>query len=177
MLHIILLFAIPTQHSPPTQRPTEAELIVQTWDVTQALAATGLFLDQESRNVRPPWRDWAIVSAKRRTILALHHVEFAWSQMRGYPVLSCFELGPLPAPSPGYLWGEDNELQWQRLYKKWLRRWPAGTYKMVELFHAGSGDGLGARGQMWLAEADNFGMLLAAQSKSSFLTHFTTLSC
>jgi hypothetical protein len=163
---IVLFFCIPNKQSPSTNHPTDAELLVQIWKITGALTATGLFLDDESRNTTPPWQDWAIVAAKRRTILALHHVEWAWSLLHGYPVLTCFELGPLPAPSPGFLWREENQTQWEKLYKSWLRRWPASSYKMWELFRAGSGDGLGARGEMWLAEADEFGMMIAAESKS-----------
>lgn len=172
MLLIVLFFCIPSQPAAPlTNHPTDAELLVQVWNITGALTATGLFLDYESRNVTPPWQDWAIVAAKRRTILALHHVEWAWSLLHGYPVLTCFELGPLPAPSPGYLWKEESKARWEKLYKSWLRRWPAGSYKMGELFRAGSGNGLGARGEMWLAEADEFGMMVAAESKSRLFCH------
>ncbi|CAI6336279.1 unnamed protein product [Periconia digitata] len=54
----------------------DARLLVATWDVKHALAATGLFLEEEASHDKiPPWRNWAIVSAKRRTILALNHLE------------------------------------------------------------------------------------------------------
>lgn len=173
ILLIVLFFNLPQRQLPPTtHRPTDAELLVQVWGVTQALAATGLFLDQESGNITPPWRSWAIAAAKRRTILALHHVEWAWSLLHGYPELTCFELGPLPAPSPGFLWREEDEARWEELYRGWLRRWPTGSYKMRELFRAGSGDGLGVRGEMWLAEADEFGMIVAAERKSRLFSSF-----
>lgn len=165
ILLILLLFNASPQASLDIEYPLDADLIVQSWDVTQALASTGLYLDAESQNLAPSWRQWAIVSAKRRTIVALHHVEFAWSMLRGYPPLTCFELGPLPAAAPGFLWREEDEMRWGALYKSWLRRWSSGTYKMAELFRAGSGDGLGVRGEMWLAEADEFGMMIAAESK------------
>lgn len=171
ILLIVLFFCIPNKQSPSTNHPTDAELLVQVWNITGALTATSLFLDDESRNITPPWQEWAIVAAKRRTILALHHVEWAWSLLHGYPVLTCFELGPLPAPSPGFIWREENQTRWEKLYKSWLRKWPAGTYKMGELFRAGSGDGMGARGEMWLAEADEFGMMVAAESKSRLFSH------
>lgn len=83
-------------------------------------------------------------------------------------MLTCFELGPLPAPSPGFLWREEDEARWRDRYGEWLRRWQTGSYKMEELFRAGSGDGLGVRGEMWLAEADEFGMMVMAESKSTF---------
>lgn len=173
ILLILLFFGSSNKQSPPVIHPTDAKLLVQVWDVSQAVAATGLFLDEESRNVTPFWREWAIVSAKRRTILALHHVEWAWSLLHGYPVLTCFELGPLPAPSPGFLWREESEARWDKLYRMWLRRWSTRSYKMVELFRAGSGDGLGVRGERWLAEADEFGAMVLGESKS----HLSLYSC
>lgn len=133
--------------------------------MTRALSATGLFLDDDGPDHPPPWRDWAICTAKHRTILALHHLEWAWSLRHGYPVLTCFELGPMPAPAPGFLWREEDEGRWGEAYVAWRRRWPADIYRMGELFRAASGDGMGLRGDMWLAEADEFGVMVAAESK------------
>ncbi|KAH8660008.1 hypothetical protein BX600DRAFT_53025 [Xylariales sp. PMI_506] len=164
ILLIILLFGF---DGPSTLvHPVDAQLLIDTWDVKHALAGTGLFSEHELTHTLPPWREWAIVSAKRRTILGLHHLEWAWSLRHGYPVLTCLELGPLPAPAARYTWQNDCEGNWEHLYSQWLRQWPGEGYKMAELFSINAlntGDALDERSEMWLAEADEFGMMLMAE--------------
>ncbi|KAK8043349.1 hypothetical protein PG993_005779 [Apiospora rasikravindrae] len=143
----------------------QAELVTQLWDVKERLAGTGLFLAEESNHTRPRWRSWAAVSAKRRTILAMHHFEWAWSLRTGYPVLTCFELAAVPAPVAGYLWRETNETRWESLYDDWLRVWKDGVYKIGEFFHIQAEGSLDPRSEKWLSEADEFGMMLMAESK------------
>ncbi|QYT03673.1 hypothetical protein H0G86_010619 [Trichoderma simmonsii] len=166
ILLIILFFGI--GHSPALAHPIDAKLLVDMWNVKHKLASTGLFLEQESNHTPPSWKEWAIVSAKRRTIVGLHHLEFAWSLLFGYPILTCFELGPFPAPAARYLWQSDREEEWQRLYKDWLKQWAdGGSYKMTELFRVNGSkesDALDARSELWLAEADDFGMMLMAEA-------------
>lgn len=171
LLMIILLFDV-TPSPPALSHPLDAQLIVDTWDVKHRLASTGLFLEQESSHSRPPWSQWAIVSAKRRTILSLHHMEWAWSLLHGYPILTCFELGPLPAPSAQFLWREGDEKAWERLYGEWLGQWKGGSYKINEFFRIETGDNLDARSELWLAEADEFGIMLMSQGKLSSVQLF-----
>lgn len=147
--------------------PIDAQLLIEMWDVKERLASTGLLLDQEIAHTLPPWKEWARVSSKRRTILGLHHLEWAWSLLHGYPLLTCFELGPLPAPAPQYLWREWDEPTWGGLYAEWLRQWKEGSYKMNELFQICPGGSLSVRSEMWLSEVDEFGMVLMAQGKPS----------
>ncbi|KAL7956804.1 hypothetical protein V8C34DRAFT_199032 [Trichoderma compactum] len=164
ILLIILFFGI--GNSPALAHPVDAQLLIDMWDVKHKLASTGLFLEQESNHTLPPWKEWAIVSAKRRTIISLHHLEFAWSLRSGYPILTCFELGPFPAPAAGYLWKSGREEEWQRLYNDWLKQWPEGSYKLMELFRvngSNESDALDARSELWLAEADEYGMMLMAE--------------
>jgi hypothetical protein len=161
MLIIILFFGIGS--APALPHPKDAQLLIDMWDVKHRLATTGLFLEQETDHSLPSWRKWAIVSAKRRTVLAMHHLEWAWSLRHGYPILTCFELGPLPAPAARYLWQERDERRWQRLYSDWLRQWSNGSYKMGEFFHLNPNGNLDARSEMYLAEADEFGMMLIAE--------------
>lgn len=164
LLMIIVLFG-KSEAPPSLTHPMDSQLIIEVWDVKLRLATTGLFLQQESSHSLPPWKDWAMVSAKRRTLLGLHHLEWAWSLLHGYPILTCFELGPLPAPAAHDLWRETDELTWESLYSEWLRQWKDGSYKMNEFFHINPGCNLDARSEMWLAEADEFGMMLMAQGK------------
>ncbi|KAK8074473.1 hypothetical protein PG997_009136 [Apiospora hydei] len=143
---------------------SQAQLVTQLWDVKERLAGTGLFLPEESSLTRPRWRSWAAASAKRRTILAMHHLEWAWSLRTGYPVLTCFELAAVPAPAAGYLWRETNETRWEGLYDDWLRLWKKdGGYKIGELFNVQAEGSLDPRSEKWLAEADEFGLMLMAE--------------
>ncbi|KAL5389016.1 hypothetical protein DPSP01_002719 [Paraphaeosphaeria sporulosa] len=163
LLLMIILFLGDVQN-PVIPHPTDAELIVSMWNVKHHLASTGLFLDEEIKHSLPVWKKWAIVSAKRRTILALHHLEWAWSLLHGYPPLACFELGPLPAPAAGYLWRERCEKEWKRQYYEWLSRWEeGGGYKLGELFHIKPGGEMDTRSETWLAEVDEFGMMVMSE--------------
>lgn len=145
----------------------DAELLVQVWDVRRKLAMTGLFLEEEVEHRQPSsWREWVMVSVKRRTIMGLSHLEWAWSIIHGYPVLSCFELSPLPAPAAKYLWLAIESTSWERLYREWLWKWKeGGGYKMVEFFDINPSGSLDHRSEMWLAEADEFGMILMVEGK------------
>ncbi|KAH8201800.1 hypothetical protein TruAng_004064 [Truncatella angustata] len=171
MLLSIVLFGLgrPESGDSSTSPPhlvDEPQLLVAVWDVKHKLAMTGLFLGQEAHHgpSHPSWCDWAFVSAKRRTIQGLHHLEWAWSVFFGYPVLTCFELGPLPAPAAKFLWQATNESKWKRLYGEWLWRWrEGGGFKMAEFFTINPGGELDMRSEMWLAEADEFGMMLMAE--------------
>ncbi|PVI06126.1 hypothetical protein DM02DRAFT_35172 [Periconia macrospinosa] len=163
ILFLLILLFFGFEKAAPVSRTTDAELLISVWDVKHALASTGLFLEEEATNRLPRWKEWAIVSAKRRTILALNHLEWVWSLKHGFPVLSCFELGPLPAPAAGYLWQEPEEKIWERLYKEWMRNWGNEGYKMFEFFHIDPAGTLDQRSEMWLAEADAYGVMLMAE--------------
>ncbi|KAK7915221.1 hypothetical protein PG985_012924 [Apiospora marii] len=147
----------------------QADLVLQLWDVKKRLAATGLFLPEEhdSNLTTPRWRDWATVSAKRRTILAMHHLEWSWSLREGYPILTCFELAAQPAPAARHLWHETDEAKWGTLYGEWLRLWKdGGVYKIGEFFNIEAEGGLDARSERWLSEADEYGMMLMAETNA-----------
>lgn len=170
MLIMLLLGDI---DSPSLSHPADAELLVDIWKIKSTLAGTGLFLDEEVNHTLPPWHKWAIVSAKRRTIMSLHHIEFVWSLLHGYPPLTCFELGPLPAPAAGALWKEADQKEWGRQYEDWLVRWKDGCYKVGELFHVTSDITLDVRSEMWLAEVDEFGLMIMSEGEIHSLTLLT----
>lgn len=163
VLVILLFFAFREQ--PQIDVRSEARLLIKVWEVKNRLAVTGLYMDEELVSSLPDWRRWALVSAKRRTILAFHHLEYAWSLLNGYPPLTCSELGPLPAPSPGHVWRETDECTWSLLYDEWLHQWSDGIYKMHEFFSIQRGQPLDRRSEMWLAEADDYGMMLMAEGE------------
>jgi hypothetical protein len=166
---IMLLFGMTGPSGGALTHPADAQLLVRMWDVKEQLSRTGLLLDQEVAHTVPPsWKQWALVAAKRKTIHSFHHVEWAWSLLHGYPVLTCFELAPLPAPPPRYLWQADDESQWRSLYVDWLAQWKGGFYRMMEFFHINPGGELDARSELWLAEADEYGMMIMAEGKHTF---------
>lgn len=147
--------------------PVEAHILISVWDLKHRLAVTGLVLDAEFNNHMPDWRGWAMTEAKRRTVLSLHHLEWVWSLLHGYPILTCFELGPLPAPGARYLWSAIDEQAWRRQYEAWMIFWSDGSFKISEFFHMNADDPLSSRAEMWLAESDAFGALLMSESKQS----------
>lgn len=164
---IMLLFGMTGPSGGTLAHPADAQLLVRMWDVKEQLSRTGLLLDQEVAHTVPPsWKQWALVAAKRKTIHSFHHVEWAWSVLHGYPVLTCFELAPLPAAPPRYLWQEaDDESRWRRLYVDWLAQWKGGFYRMMEFFHINPDGPLDPRSELWLAEADEYGMMIMAEGK------------
>jgi hypothetical protein len=145
--------------------PTNGDIMVASWCLKQRLAMTGLFTDAEATHTIPDWQHWAFTAAKRRTILAMHHFEWAWSLLNGYPILTCFELGPLPAPEAKHLWGETDERRWKAHYETWLRNWEDGGYRMYEFFYISKDTTLDERSERWYAEADDFGMMLIVEGK------------
>ncbi|RVX72871.1 hypothetical protein B0A52_03224 [Exophiala mesophila] len=169
MLLIIICFGEKQQWKGPPA-PRQVGLLIQAWDIKHKLAETGLFLPEESSNGMPSWTKWAIVSSKRRTILAMHHVEWSWSVRHGYPILTCFELAPFPAPAAKHLWQAANERKWKKRYAEWLHLWKGGSYKVGEFFHIPVEGNLDDRSERWLAEADEFGMMLMAEGKIRLLS-------
>ena len=140
-----------------------AQIFLDVCTVKNNLAATNLHLDTETNHTLPEWGEWTMVSTKRRVILAMHHLEWAWSILHGYPELSCYELGPRPAPAPRQVWEASDEATWKRRYKDRLYQWQDGCFKMEELFTTGSSDTLNLRTESWLAESDEFGLMLMAE--------------
>ncbi len=161
LLLIILLFAGGAQPALPVDQAVRLLIVMR--EMKHRLAGTGLFLEQEIRHLSPKWAEWAIVSAKRRTILALHHIEWAWCVLNGYPELICLELGPLPTPAPKHLWQEQNERVWDASYQKWRAHWKGGYYAMAKLFPIQAGAELDVRTESWLAEADEYGLMIMAE--------------
>lgn len=161
LLLTILFFAFSDKST--LTKSASAQLLIDVWSVKRHLAATGIYLDKETQHTVPSWKSWAIINAKRRTIMALHRLEYSWSLLNGYPIVVCWELNPLPAPAPRYLWQATNETTWKGLYEQWLKLWDGGVYKMHELLRFHAGGKPDERSELWYAEADEFGMMLVAE--------------
>lgn len=166
MLLTIALFGFGSAHALSLSKAVK--LITDVWEMKTRLTATNLCLAEEQSNRMPSWSGWAMTSAKRRTLLALNQLEWAWSLIQGYPELSCVELGPLPAPSAKHIWQASNEAEWENLYREWLAGWTDGLFRLSELFTVSSGEPLSERAERWLAESDEFGVMLMTEGKSPY---------
>jgi hypothetical protein len=145
----------------------EEQLILDISEFSLQLASSGLALHEETANGQiPQWHDWAIMSAKRRTILTTYMLTWAWSVLRNYPSFYCHELQLMFAPSPKALWQAQTDMEWLSLYRKWLQRWKGDGYKIGELLSISPKQMIDRRTEDWLEEVDEFGMLLMSQGKS-----------
>lgn len=148
--------------------PSNGEILIASWCLRERLAKSGLFLEAEVSHTVPDWRMWICVAAKRRTIFAMHQLEWSWSLLNGYAVPNSFELCPLPAPDPHHLWQETDETKWRDMYAEWLELWrEGGAYRMYEIFQTGGEVTMDERAERWYAESDEFGMLLITQGERS----------
>jgi hypothetical protein len=68
----------------------------------------------------------------------------------------------MPAPAAKYLWQAKNEQEWDFLYEVWLREWgQVGRcgYLQGEFWMVNEGIKVDERTEMWIEEADEFGMM------------------
>ena len=76
----------------------------------------------------------------------------------------------MPAPAGKVLWTARTQQEWEGAYDRWLGRWAGQSiYKMQELIQINPGPELDPRTEMWLEEADEFGMMLMAIGKNLLL--------
>jgi hypothetical protein len=129
----------------------------------------GLFLPEERAQTRPSWENWVHVNSKRRAILALYLLHWAYSVLHKVPCFDCAELGFMPAPAPKVLWQAQTEQEWSNKYIHWLARWSGQIYLQAEFGHIQPGAILSPRAERWLGEADEFGFIMATIRKSLWL--------
>jgi hypothetical protein len=77
----------------------------------------------------------------------------------------------MPAPAAKYLWQASSREQWEKLYLKWLVMWDGRQYMQWEYFTIGPGVALDKRAELWLEDADEFGIMFMSIGKSS-LSYF-----
>ncbi|KAJ5087576.1 hypothetical protein N7456_011192 [Penicillium angulare] len=138
----------------------KVELFV--WHVVRG----GLFLSEERAQTRPSWEAWVHVTSKRRAILTLYLLHWAYSVLHKVPCFDCRDLGFMPAPAPKVLWQAHTEQEWNTKYIHWLARWSGQIYLQAEFGHILPGAVLSTRAEKWLGEADEFGFIMASIRKS-----------
>ncbi|KAL6889998.1 hypothetical protein GGI43DRAFT_416173 [Trichoderma evansii] len=162
---IYVILCLFSDESSARTETSEEQLILDISEISLQLASSGLALQEETADDgQPPlWHDWAIMSAKRRTILTIYMLTWAWSVRRNYPTFYCHELQLMFAPSPKALWQAQTEAEWLPLYRKWLHKWRGDGYRIGELLSLSPKLMLDRRTEDWLEEVDEFGMLLMSQ--------------
>ncbi|KAL2812534.1 hypothetical protein BJX63DRAFT_421752 [Aspergillus granulosus] len=153
---IILLF--PTEGSPPTI--PETNLFRKIQDLVHHASSTGVFLQEERDQLRPAWSTWIHVTSKRRALLALYRLQWAYSVFYDIPSYECRELGSMPAPAAKILWLARTEQEWNSQYIKWLARWSGEGYLQWEFDRIRPGIKMEHRAERWLEETDEFGMVM-----------------
>ncbi|KAJ5273169.1 hypothetical protein N7478_008294 [Penicillium angulare] len=126
----------------------------------------GLFLSEERAQTRPSWVAWIHVTSKRRAILTLYLLHWAYSVLHKVPCFDCRDLGFMPAPAPKALWQAHTEHEWNTKYILWLGRWSGHIYLQAEFGHISPGAVLSTRAERWLGEADEFAFIMASIRKS-----------
>lgn len=164
MYAILILFPNDNFHSLGS---SEEQLILDISELSLQLASSGLALPEETNGDEAPlFQDWTLMAAKRRTILIIYMITYAWSVQRNYPTFHCFELHLMYAPASRSLWQAQTDKAWLPLYLESLSKWKHEGYRIGEMFSISPTGVLDKRTEAWLEEVDEFGMLLMSLGKN-----------
>jgi hypothetical protein len=144
----------------------EDDVFSQIRNLVYYVAGTGLILQNEMDHVRPSWEAWIQVTSKRRALLALYLIHWSYSVYHCLPSFNCRDLGFMPAPAAKYLWQASERKQWESLYNRWLVQWDGSEYYQWEFHNVSTGVRMNPRAEMWLEDADEFGILFASIGKT-----------
>ncbi|KAK2740498.1 hypothetical protein FQN55_008841 [Onygenales sp. PD_40] len=161
---ILLLFPFKEQ---PSVTILDEKLFRQLRGVIDYARITGLVLEDESNNVRPSWECWVLVTCKRCVALSLFIIQWAYCIYHCIPSYSCIGLREMPAPAAKYLWQSTRRDQWEMLYNRWLAQWDGSDFYIEEFFTIQSGVRMSPRAELWLEDADEYGMIFVSLRKSS----------
>jgi len=129
------------------------------------VASSGLILQEETDHARPSWESWIHITAKRRAVLTLYLIHWSYSVYHCLPSFDCKDLGFIPASSAKYLWQATERNKWESLYNRWLAQWDGADYYQWEMAEIQPGMRIDSRAEMWLEDADEFGMLFMSIGK------------
>jgi hypothetical protein len=125
------------------------------------VGGNSLYLQAEKNpHCRLDWKDWIQVTAKRRAVLALYQLQWAYSMYHGVQSFDCRELNFMPAPAAKVLWQARTEREWNALYGRWLQRWRGEAFLQGEFMTVSKGIVLNERADRWLQETDEFGLIM-----------------
>jgi hypothetical protein len=140
-------------------------LFLKIQEIVCQAVATGLFLPEEREKKRPSWDTWIHVTSKRRAILSLYLLRWAYSSFHGVQSFDCRDLSFMPAPAAKVLWQAGTEEEWNTLYIRWLARWDGQVYLQGEFDKIKPGVLMEHRAEKWLEETDEFGLIMMSISK------------
>ncbi|OAX82862.1 hypothetical protein ACJ72_02791 [Emergomyces africanus] len=126
------------------------------------VVTTGMVLEEESKGTRPLHECWVSVTCKRRALLSLYTIHWAYSVYHSIPAFGCDELRDIPAPAAKYLWQANSREEWEALYNRWLAQWEGPYYSQGELLDINTGVRIDPRAELWLEDTDEFGMIFVA---------------
>jgi hypothetical protein len=162
---IILIFPSRNQNAIPSLNDSIFRSLQQAVYFT---AGTGLVLQTDSDHLIPHWESWVHINSKNRAVVSLYLLHWSYSVYHRLPSFNCRELGFIPAPAAKFLWQASSREQWESLYKRWLMQWEGCEYLQGEFFNIKPGIILDSRAQMWLEDADEFGILHLSIGKNSW---------
>jgi hypothetical protein len=121
----------------------------------------GLIHPAETAHARPPWKEWIQTNCRRRALMAMYSFEGIYHTLNKLPTYPCTELGFVPAPAGKVLWNARTQDEWESAYDRWLGHW-AGIEPLLmgDLAEIQPGTDLDRRAEIWLEEADEYGMML-----------------
>lgn len=164
ILIIMLLFPANRQ---PSISAMAGHIFASVQEMASHVLSTGMVLHEEASHVRPPWRIWAHIEAKRRTLASIYFMHWAYSVYKGTRHLNCMQMGFILAPSPKWLWQATDEKVWMNLYARWLAQWNGREPVQAEFFLVEKGPVLDPRVEMWLEDADELGVLMMSIMNAS----------
>ncbi|CAI7639993.1 unnamed protein product [Penicillium pancosmium] len=163
VLQAVVIYAImlisPSNHS-KSPLPDHNEIFRKIELLIYRIVHNGLFLQEERDQKRPTWAEWIDVTSKRRAVLSLYLLHWAYSVLYRVPCFDCADLGFMPAPAPKVLWQATTEREWDTRYIQWLGRWSGKLYLQAELGWIKPGAVMNARAERWLEETDEFGFIM-----------------
>lgn len=161
---IILLFPVPQK---PASWTFDLPTLVSLQDISSYISESSLILPAETIRIRPSWEEWVLVGCKRRTIMALYCFEWIYAMLYGLPTFPCTDLGFIPSPAGKVLWNARTKEEWEAAYDRWLGRWAGvDVHTLEDLAKIQPGPEIDARTEMWLEEADEFGVMYMALGKT-----------
>ncbi|KAF2972880.1 hypothetical protein GQX73_g749 [Xylaria multiplex] len=159
-LMILLILLIFPSNRQSTLSVVPGHIFAAVQELANHVLSTGMMLHEEASHVRPPWRIWAHIEAKRRTLMCIYFLHWANSAYHGVRHFNCLQLGRMLATGPKWLWQARDEKTWTNLYGRWLAQWDGKEIIQAEFFLTERGPVMDSRVEMWLEDADELGMLI-----------------
>ncbi|KAI1422016.1 hypothetical protein F5Y12DRAFT_765194 [Xylaria sp. FL1777] len=157
ILLVILMFPSNRQS---TLSVVPGHILAAIHELANHVLSTGLLLHEEASHVRPSWRVWVHMEAKRRTLMSTFFLHWAYSAYHGTRHFNCLQLGRMLAAGPKWLWQATDEKTWMSLYTRWLAQWDGKELIQAEFFLVERGPVMDPRIEKWLEDADELAILI-----------------